>query len=574
MSRRIGDGREPLRRTFDTTANLYDSARPDYPEQLFDDLIRLAGLERGARLLEIGCATGKATRPLLERGFTVVCLELGGELAEAARRNLAGLPAEIHVAPFETWEHQPEAFDLVYAATAWHWVDPAVRYRKAHRLLRPGGHLAFWSALHAFPTDFDSFFTDIQQVYDAIGESHEGEWPPAAPEQIPDDSAELEASGLFEDVNVRRYVWETHYTAEDYIALLNTFSGHIAMEAAKRERLYKEIRRQIDRRPDPRVRRHWHAILHVARRARQPPSGPRRRSSWNDAIIEAGAIGSIVYVGGEVECTGFANLETREPMTPEHRTWVGSIDKTYMALVAVTVFGDLDVPAARWLPQLDERITLRHLLSHRSGLFDYMWDGETYEQLAFGPPALSAPETFLEAALRYPLRNFGEVSYSSSNYAAIDLILELETGRPLGDLLREHVFEPYELSRTTFQVGLEAPPDVAHGYALKGGTFPAVESPRDVSRYWIDRAIAADVHDLASFFRQLFGAHPEMVEEGLGVRAYDHPRGTVYGHGGAMAGYTIQLRATRDGERVVIAAANSHSFPVIRAVVTAVQSLL
>jgi len=274
MSRRIGDAREPLRRTFDTAADLYDSARPTYPEQLFDDLIRLAGLRRGTRLLEIGCATGKATRPLLERGFTVVCLELGTELAEVARRNLAGLPAEILVAPFETWEHQPEAFDVVYAATAWHWVDPAIRYRKAHRLLRPGGHLAFWSALHAFPADFDPFFTDIQQVYDAIGESHEGEWPPPAPDQTPDDSAEVEASGLFEDIHVKRYVWETYYTAEQYIALLNTFSGHIAMEAAKRERLYREIRRRIARRPDPRVKRHWHAILHVARRAPTSPSAP------------------------------------------------------------------------------------------------------------------------------------------------------------------------------------------------------------------------------------------------------------------------------------------------------------
>jgi SAM-dependent methyltransferase len=273
-SRRIDDARESLRRTFDTAADLYDGARPNYPEQLFEDLIRLAALEPGARLLEIGCATGKATRPLLERGFTVVCLELGGELAEVARRNLAGLPAEIHIASFESWEHQPEAFDLVYAATAWHWVDPEIRYRKAHRLLRPGGHLAFWSALHAFPPDFDPFFTEIQQVYDAIGESYDGEWPPAAPDQISDDSAELEASGLFEDISVGRYVWETYHTADEYIALLNTFSGHIAMDAAKRERLYREIRLRIGRRLDPRVRRHWHAILHVARSAPQSRAAP------------------------------------------------------------------------------------------------------------------------------------------------------------------------------------------------------------------------------------------------------------------------------------------------------------
>jgi SAM-dependent methyltransferase len=262
----VGETREPLRRTFDTAADLYEAARPSYPEELFDDLVSLSALERGARVLEIGCATGKATRPLLGRGYSVVCVEMGSQLAEKARSNLAGLPAEIHVSTFEEWEHEPEAFELVYAATAWHWIDPAIRYRKAHRLLRPGGHLAFWSAGHAFPADFDRYFAEIQEVYDAIGESHRGEWPPPPPGQIPDEAAEIGASGLFDDIKVRRYVWEKHYTAEQYISLLNTFSGHIAMEATNREHLYREIRRRIGRRPDPRVRRHWCAILHVALR--------------------------------------------------------------------------------------------------------------------------------------------------------------------------------------------------------------------------------------------------------------------------------------------------------------------
>jgi SAM-dependent methyltransferase len=260
------EAREPLRRTFDSAAELYDAARPEYPDELFDDLIELAELERGARLLEIGCATGKATRPLLERGFQVVCVELGARLAEQARQSLAGLPFEIHVEPFEAWQGEPDAFDLVFAATAWHWVDPAIRYAKAHRLLDAGGHVAFWSAVHAFPEGFDPFFSEIQQVYDAIGESYGEPWPPPPPEQTPDFSAEIEASGLFQDVRVRRYVWERPYTADEYIALLETFSGHLSMDAWKRERLYGEVRRRIESRPERRVRRHWHAILHVARK--------------------------------------------------------------------------------------------------------------------------------------------------------------------------------------------------------------------------------------------------------------------------------------------------------------------
>jgi SAM-dependent methyltransferase len=255
-----------LRTTFETAAERYDRARPAYPEQLFDDLVGLAGLAPPDRLLEVGCGTGKATRPLLERGFRVDCVELGPRLAAQARQNLAGLPCELHVAPFETWDHDPGSFALVYAATAWHWLDPELRFRRAHTLLRPGGHLAFWTARHAFPAGFDPFFTEIQQVYDELGESHEGEWPPPAPDEVPDDAAEIGGSGLFDRVRTRRYLWEARYTADRYVELLDTFSGHLAMEPEKREHLYSEVLRRLARRADGSVLRHWSAILHVARR--------------------------------------------------------------------------------------------------------------------------------------------------------------------------------------------------------------------------------------------------------------------------------------------------------------------
>lgn len=255
-----------LRKTFETAAATYQAARPEYPDALYDDLIADARLEGGARLLEIGCATGKATRPLLERGFTVVCVELGDALASRARHEFVGLPFTVHVSPFESWHTDAGDFDLVYAATAWHWIDPALRYEKAHALLRPGGHLAFWSAAHAFPPGFDSFFTEIQDVYEAVGEPHPDEWPPPAPDDIPDASDQIIASGFFEQVEVHRYLWAKRYTADEYIALLNTFSGHIAMEKPQRDHLYAEIRRLLAARADGRVLRHWYSILHVARR--------------------------------------------------------------------------------------------------------------------------------------------------------------------------------------------------------------------------------------------------------------------------------------------------------------------
>jgi len=78
--------RERPRETFDQAAEIYQRVRPDYPEALFDDLIILAGLAPGDQLLEVGCATGKATLPLARRGFRITCVELGGELAPGGLR--------------------------------------------------------------------------------------------------------------------------------------------------------------------------------------------------------------------------------------------------------------------------------------------------------------------------------------------------------------------------------------------------------------------------------------------------------------------------------------------------------
>ena len=262
------EDRERLRGTFNRVAATYDRVRPDYPPALFDDLIALAGLTPGDDLLEVGCGTGKATVPLARRGFRITAIEPGPDLAGVARRNLAGLDVEVIGERFEDWRPRPgDQAALVYSATAWHWIDPAVRYRRAWSALRPAGQLAFWSALHVFPDGGDPFFRDIQDVYQEIGEglpSGENHWP--RPGELQDQRAEIEAGGLFRVTAVRHFDWEQVYDAESYIAVLSTFSGHIAMDQWKRDRLYGEIRSRLARRPDHSVRRHWGAALHVARR--------------------------------------------------------------------------------------------------------------------------------------------------------------------------------------------------------------------------------------------------------------------------------------------------------------------
>ena len=280
------NSREQLRTTFDSAATLYHQARPDYPDELVDALVALAALEPDAELLEIGCGTGKATIPLARRGFRITGVELGASLAQQARRNLAGFPLVTVVnANIESWRPEPAAFDLVYAATAWHWIDPDVRYAKAWELLKPGGHLAIWEAIHVVPVDGDPFFRDIQEVYDEIGEGIPGGWEYSTVETLADHQAEIEATGLFTDVRVRHFSWEISYTAPSYLRLLDTFSGHIAMAQWQRDRLYGEIGRRLAQRPDGMLRRHWGAVLNVA----------RKRLAWRHVyVVETEAPGRLL----------------------------------------------------------------------------------------------------------------------------------------------------------------------------------------------------------------------------------------------------------------------------------------
>lgn len=264
--------RDRLKATFDQDAALYDSIRPGYPERLFDDLVARAELGPEADVLEIGCGTGQATVALARRGFRIVCVELGDALARVARKNLDPFPqVSVVTAPFELWDSGDLTFDLVLAATSWHWIDPDVRYARTAAALKPGGALAVIATHHVLPPDGDRFFAEVQSAYRAIGE--EDSPPPPAwdgagaspPETVADDCEDIEASGLFSDVSVARHLWDRWYTADEYVALLDTYSGHRAMDPSARRWLYDEIRRRIRARPAGRVRKHYMFTLTLAR---------------------------------------------------------------------------------------------------------------------------------------------------------------------------------------------------------------------------------------------------------------------------------------------------------------------
>jgi len=126
---------------------IYDEIRPSYPEQLIQDIITATRLKPDDALLEIGAGTGKATLQFADKGFTVDAVELGKDMAEVFKNKCAGYPnVSLDIASFEEWDNpNHRQYDMIYCAQAFHWLDPALKYTKCHRLLKDQGYLVlFW----------------------------------------------------------------------------------------------------------------------------------------------------------------------------------------------------------------------------------------------------------------------------------------------------------------------------------------------------------------------------------------------------------------------------------------------
>ncbi|MFI2367554.1 class I SAM-dependent methyltransferase [Streptomyces sp. NPDC018833] len=260
--------RARLSRIFDEDAELYDRARPGYPTELYDDLAELAGTCAGSRVLEVGCGTGQATVSLAGRGCRIKAVEAGSRMAAVARRNLAGFAAvEVVTAEFEGWPLPEEPFDAVVSATAFHWIDPAVRMAKAADALRPGGALAVVRSQHVMGGT-EEFFVEVQRCYERFDpDTPPGLRPPAAADIDGSDHAEEVArSGRFGPPVFRRYEQDLTYTTSDYLELLRTYSGHRALPEAARNGLLGCIAGLIDGKYSGRVTKRYLIELGVSHR--------------------------------------------------------------------------------------------------------------------------------------------------------------------------------------------------------------------------------------------------------------------------------------------------------------------
>lgn len=231
---------DQLKRTsFDRFASQYDAVRPSYPAAVIDDVLARSG---ATRALEVGAGTGKATVWFGQRGLDIVAFEPGANLAALLRERVRGMQVEVVEAMFESCNLT--GFDMVYSATAFHWVEPSVRYVKAAEVLRPDGALALFMNEKA-PMD-----PAVRADFDAAYAKWFG-WPSWDPNYLAHTEAkwvaEIDASGRFGPVHVGRFPWSASYTSEEYVALLDTYSDHATQADDRRLPLYDAMRAAVER---------------------------------------------------------------------------------------------------------------------------------------------------------------------------------------------------------------------------------------------------------------------------------------------------------------------------------------
>lgn len=241
--------------SFGSDAAAYHRHRPGYPDAVADLAVaRAEGPVR--RALEIGAGTGHATVVFAGRGIDVVAVEPDPEMRAVLSDQVAGLDGVVRLvdSTFETTDlDEVGPVDLVYAAAAFHWTDPATRWARVTTALRPGGALALFGSARDLADE------TVRDEVDRLVETELG-----GDDEVPgrwtlDDVTALGAFTDVEEVLVERSVT---LTADEYVAHLTTVSAYRVLPEDHRADLLRRVRSLL---PD-RVEVREDVVLHLARR--------------------------------------------------------------------------------------------------------------------------------------------------------------------------------------------------------------------------------------------------------------------------------------------------------------------
>ncbi|MFS8096297.1 beta-lactamase family protein [Lentzea alba] len=315
------------------------------------------------------------------------------------------------------------------------------------------------------------------------------------------------------------------------------------------------------------------ALLTTAGVASAAPAGEREavQQIIDQLTTSGGALGVQARITGlGTVRSGSAVLGSREPVPHNGTFRIGSVTKPFVSTVVLQLAGEgkvsLDEPVSRHLPGLiDDRITVRHLLQHTSGLHDYT------EDLPLDPAGFPSirfrtwdPHELVDIALRHPLgfEPGAEHSYSNTNYIVAGLLISKITGRPYQREVEQRILKPLRLKDTSLPLNsVDVPGLHAHGYLPDADGKPVDVTRLNPSWGWAAGEMISTTRDLDAFLEALLGGKllkPAQQQElmkttavspnyGLGISVLPLPCGvTLHGSDGTIPGYAAMMIGTPD----------------------------
>ena len=240
---------------FDEIVLNYDNIRPEYPEKIFDDIFKFNGSEKGKKALEIGAGTGKATAPFLNMGYNIIAVEIGTNMTEFLRSKFNQYENfNVINNAFEDISLDDNNFDLIYAGSAFHWVDAKIGVPKVMQLLNENGVFALFR-YNLIPAIGEKLYEAVQAVYKEHYYSYYKEKEPRIKRTYLDletPQHNLHNFGFenlniygFRDITMKFYDVTLLYNADEYILYLDTMSDHRSLPKNNRNKLYNGIKEAI-----------------------------------------------------------------------------------------------------------------------------------------------------------------------------------------------------------------------------------------------------------------------------------------------------------------------------------------
>ncbi|HEU5203756.1 MAG TPA: class I SAM-dependent methyltransferase [Candidatus Limnocylindrales bacterium] len=246
MSRNEPDS-STLATIFDRIPYSYDRYRPGYAPEAIEALVELSRAPNGGDVLEIGAGTGKLTVPLAKRGFVITAIEPGQRMADLLAKRVRRWPSvRITRSTFEDASVEPCSFDLVVAATSFHWLDPDRRYDLAADALRPGGSIGLIRNDHVAVPSNRAYIEGVRPIYERRAPELLQDLALPMEDDPPGFADEVEASGRFEGIEQRQFAWDQRFTAVTLSGMLGTHSEHRALPRRRRAALLRDIRQFVE----------------------------------------------------------------------------------------------------------------------------------------------------------------------------------------------------------------------------------------------------------------------------------------------------------------------------------------